>query len=202
MAEKDFADFGGFHSDDPGAEEPGPNDEGHGDEADAGDPMILIVVGAHIRAEVGDRPLAYRLRDRMIEWLSEHFDSGDTESWRAGNVGGDSDAGAEESPSIEVVVCTDVWYMNDAHLRIWPAVSLGGPGVNALSAYLGDKLPSVLVIDDVLMIQMDAAFEELTAAVWGVNHDATVAALDAFIERYLVPFLQAATRKLRGSHGA
>ena len=32
---------------------------------------IFIVVGAHLRAEVGDRPLAYELRDRIDIILSE-----------------------------------------------------------------------------------------------------------------------------------
>ena len=59
------------------------------------DQMILIVVGAHLKAEMTDRPLAYRLRERMLLWLDE-----------------DSNG----SPC-EIVVCTDLWYLNADELR-------------------------------------------------------------------------------------
>jgi hypothetical protein len=179
-----------WDDDDEGDEEAAAgNGEADGDEA--GEPLILIVVGAHLRAEVGDRPIAYGLRERMIEWLDGRFG-------RDGNGEADEDE-AEDGGRLPghpcgVVVCSDVWYLNDAGLRVWPTVSLGGPGVNALSAYLADKLPSVLVVDDVLMVQMDPEMTELTCAVWGVNHDATVAAVDAFVERYLEGFMAAATK--------
>ena len=82
---------------------------------------MLIVVGAHLRAEVADRPLAYRLRERIHAWL-EKFGTG-------------------MNVPIMPVVCTDIWYMNQEPLQNRPTISLGGPGVNALSAYYGQKLP-------------------------------------------------------------
>lgn len=142
------------------------------------DRLILIVTGAHLRAEVGDRPLAYRLRERIVGWLDERLDADGDDPRRLSRV----------------VVCSDVWYLNNDELRRCPAISIGGPGVNALSAYLGDKLPSAFVIDDVLVVQLDPGFDELLACVWGVNHAATVTAVDAFAERYLGAFLEAATR--------
>lgn len=167
-------------------------EEGEGaPEGDEGEPLILVVVGAHLRAEVGDRPLAYRVRERIVAWLRERF-------------GGVAAAAEEEDDDDQaglpcrVVVCTDVLYLNDAGLRVWPTVSVGGPGVNALSAFLGDKLASVFVIDDVMMIQMDPTLEEVTAAVWGIDHDATVDAVDAFLERYLDQFMTGATRAWGG----
>ena len=51
-----------------------------------------------------------------------------------------------ETP-LNPMVVSDVWYLNDPSLRNCPAISVGAPGVNALSAYLGDKLPSAFVID-------------------------------------------------------
>jgi len=46
-----------------------------------------------------------------------------------------------------VLVCSDVWYLNNDPLRSRPTISIGGPGVNALSAYLADKLPSAFAIE-------------------------------------------------------
>jgi hypothetical protein len=170
--------------------------DGDGD-ADMATPMILIVVGAHLRAEAADRPLAYALREKAHRWLNAHFPA----PADAPDPGADPSEHDEFDPGAprpghpcSVLVCTDVWYLNDASLRVWPTISLGGPGVNALSAYLADKLPGVLVVDDVLMIQMDPELAEATAAVWGIDHRATISAVDAFAERYLDPFMTAATR--------
>lgn len=134
------------------------------------DRLILIVTGAHLRAETGDRPLAYRLRDRMLRWLGR---------------GDDQDA--------PVVVCSDLWYLNRDELRECPTVSIGGPGVNALSAYLGDKLPSAFAVEGVLVVQLDPEFDDRLACCWGVDHGATASAVEAFAERYLDDFMTAAT---------
>ena len=156
--------------------------------------LILVVTGAHLRAEVGDRPIAYGLRDRMMSWIDARFGEGP--------IGVQASPESAEGPRRpRVVVCSDLWYLNDSSLRAQPTVSIGGPGVNALSAYLTDKLPGVLVVDDVLMVQMDPTFEDMTASVWGINHDATVTAAEAFAERYLDGFMEAATRPWRAEPG-
>ena len=140
------------------------------------DQLILIVTGAHLRSEVGDRPLAYNLRDRMRKWLREHDQP--------------------ESPSApRVLVCSDVWYLNNDPLRSRPTVSVGGPGVNALSAFLGDKVPSAFAIENVLVVQCDPEFAEAIACCWGRDTRSTAAAVDAFVERYLDSFMEAATRE-------
>src|SRR4051794_33570264 len=36
--------------------------------------VLLIVVGAHLQAEISDRPLAYRLREAVLRWQDEHAD--------------------------------------------------------------------------------------------------------------------------------
>ena len=138
------------------------------------DSLLLIVVGAHPRAEMTDRPIAYRLRERMASWLLSKVSEGD--------------------PPLTPLVVTDLWYLNDAALRRSPSVSIGSPGVNAFSAYLGDKLPSAFVVDDRLMVQMDLDFTELVACCWGVDTETTGHAVDAFMDRYLDDFLEAATR--------
>ncbi len=140
------------------------------------DRLILIVTGAHLRAEVTDRPIAYGLRKSMTDWLAAH--------------------GQPESPGHpRVLVCSDVWYLNNDPLRSRPTVSIGGPGVNALSAFLADKLPSAFAVEDVLLVQADPEFTEVIACCWGRDQRATSAAVEAFTQRYLEAFMDAATRQ-------
>ena len=136
--------------------------------------LILIVVGAHLRAEVSDRPVAYALRERMAADLSAR---------------GVPDAGER------VVVCTDLWYLNNEHLRGAATVSIGGPGVNALSAYLAGRLPSAFSVEGALVVQGDPEFHDAVACCWGTDGEATGAAVGAFVERYLPDFLGAATKR-------
>jgi len=132
--------------------------------------LLLIVTGAHLRAEASDRPVAYRLRDAALERL-------------------------ERRPADErlgVLVCSDIWYLNNDDLRACPTVSVGAPGVNALAAYLADKLPSAFTVAGVLSVQMDTDFVDLVASCWGGDAASTASAVDAFIERYLDHFLHKA----------
>lgn len=144
--------------------------------------LILVVVGAHPKAELHDRAIAYRLRQVIVDRLLAY--SGETDPALL--------------PFTPLVV-TDVWYLNDRSLRGRPAVCVGAPGVNALSAYLADKLPSAFVIDDVLMVQLDLDLEDLTACCWGTSPASTLAAVDAFCERYLDEFLHAAIKRVQAA---
>lgn len=138
------------------------------------DRLILIVTGAHLKAEASDRPLAYHLRKVMSDWLTRK--------------------GLPENPECpRVLVCSDVWYLNNEPLRSRPTVSIGGPGVNALSAYLGDKLPSAFSIENVLLVQADLEFIDVVATCWGVDDSSTAAAVEAFANKYLDAFMTAAT---------
>jgi len=138
------------------------------------DRLILIVTGAHLIAEAGDRPVAYGLRQRMLDWLAAR--------------------GQPETPgNTRVIVCSDLWYLNNDDLRARPTISVGGPAVNALSAYLGDKVPSAFAIEDVLVVQADLDFVDVVACCWGKDRAATAAAVEAFAERYLDDFMDAAT---------
>jgi hypothetical protein len=135
--------------------------------------LILIVTGAHLLAEALDRPIAYTLRQRLLAWLEE--------------------AGEIPPPhSPRVLVCSDVWYLNNDHLRGRPTISIGGPGVNALTAFLADKLPSAFAIEGRLIVQADLDFQEVVACCWGADQGSTAAAVDAFCERYLDAFMGAA----------
>lgn len=136
--------------------------------------LILVVVGAHLRAEIRDRPAAARLRDAMLGWLK--------------------DSHPDDALPHRIVLVTDLWYLNQDELRALPTVSVGGPTVNALTAFLGDKLPSAFSIDDVLLVQMDLEYEDLLASCWGTDGVSTEAAVDAFLDRYLNGFMTEATR--------
>ena len=137
--------------------------------------MLLIVVGAHLRAEVGDRPLAYMLREEINRRLSDRF--------------------GDDLP-LDAVVCSDVWRLNDESISTRPTISIGGPGVNALSAFLGDKLSSVFVVEDQLLIQADLEWNDLSVCVWGMDHERTIAAVQSFVDRYLDAFLEASIARL------
>lgn len=140
--------------------------------------QILIVTGAHLSAEVYDRPLAYRLRQHILDSLATTTSS--TSSTRP------------DSPHRpdRVVVCSDLWYLNRDALRELPTVSVGGPGVNALTAYLADKLPSAFAVDGQFVVQGD--FEKAPlAACWGIDAHRTAAAVEVFTTRCLEPWLGA-----------
>ncbi len=132
--------------------------------------LLLIVVGVHLRAEVADRPLAYRLRDRILQWQLEFRQ--------------------HLAVQIEPVVCSDVWYLNNEKLQSLPTISIGGPGVNALSAYFAQNLREKIDPQQVLL-QIDPEFTDLRTCIWGTNHELTVKGLDLFESRYLDGFLRA-----------
>jgi hypothetical protein len=131
---------------------------------------VLIVTGAHLSAEVYDRPIAYRLRERLLAAFGEsHRDGPAQDGW----------------PADRVVVCSDLWYLNRDQLRGLPTISVGGPSVNALTAYLGDKLPSAFAVDGVFLVQADWTTQTPVACCWGTNAEGTAKAVETFIERYL-----------------
>lgn len=140
--------------------------------------IVPIVVGAHPKAELHDRPIAYHLRQHVLNCLMEY--SGES---------------SVDALPFQPLVMSDVWYLNDASLRTRPTISVGAPGVNALSAFLGSKLPSVFVVDDVMMVQLDLELDDLVACCWGTHAGATRNAVDVFCDRYLDEFLRAAIRQ-------
>ncbi|MBL8764115.1 MAG: hypothetical protein JNM07_07590 [Phycisphaerae bacterium] len=141
----------------------GPGDDAARESGEKG--RVVVVVGAHPRAEEHDRPLAYAL----IKAIGA----------RGGRAG----------------VCTDLWYLNDADLRRRATLSLGGPGVNALSASLIGTLPHVLTVHDRYAVQFDPEWTDALACVWGVDTRGTSTATAMFIERYLSGFLRAAATR-------
>lgn len=136
---------------------------------------ILIVTGAHLHAEALDRPLAYGLQKAIRDEIE-----GRAEGAGGGGVGG------------RVLVCSDVWYMNNEQLRSCPTISVGSPGVNALSAFLADKLPSAFVVEGKVMVQAAPDFDGLVACCWGAGESGTGSAVAVFAERFLGGFVGAA----------
>lgn len=136
--------------------------------------IVPVVVGAHIRAEISDRPTA--------NWLADQLD----------------DELEQSCPELSAVVCTDLWYLNDERLRTRPTISVGEPELNALSAFLADKLPDVYSVKDVLIVQMDIRADDTLACCWGRDAESTSQAARAFVERYLSGFTESVARQHRG----
>lgn len=140
--------------------------------ADEIDPrsLLAIVVGAHLRAEAADRPLAERLRSRIEGWIAE----------------------ATCDQPLRPLICCDLWYLNDAVLQAQPTIAIGHPEVNAVSALFANRLPTAYVVEAQHEVLMDAELIDLQACLWGVQSSATAAAVETFTERYLDGFLRAA----------
>jgi hypothetical protein len=133
---------------------------------------ILIVTGSTLRAEKGDRPLAYQLKG-AIERLCD-----------------------DEGKNHKALVLSDLWYLNSEVLHRMPTISVGAPEVNSLSAYFLRRLTKVLVVENSLVIQMDPTLKDLRVSVWGMNSELTEDALEIFVRRqYLERFLEAVVRK-------
>ena len=142
-------------------------------DADSGpdtDTLLLIVVGAHLRAEQIDRPLAQALAERIEGWQRQHV----------------------EADRLSPLVCSDLWYLNAAELLSRPTICLGRPGVNAATAYFANRLPTAFVLEQMYQVQLDLEFITMQACVWGVNADATASGLQVFEQRYLDSFLRSA----------
>lgn len=147
------------------------------------DRVALIVTGADLRAEIADRPLAYRLQRAMLDWRDIYAPDAD-------------EPGTPGARPFDVIVCSDVWFLGNPEMSRRPTISVGGPAVNALTAHLADKMPSAFVIDDVLIVQLDPDFRDLRGCCWGRDHAATESAVGAFIDRYLDQFMQATADRI------
>ncbi len=135
--------------------------------------VLPIVVGAHLEAEVVDRPLGYRLRDSVLRWARATLEG-------------------EVVVAAVPVVCCDLWYLNTEALMGRPTICIGRPEVNAASAYFANRLPAAFVVEQTLCVHLDVEFITLQACLWGANEQTTASAVDLFVDRYLDPFLRTA----------
>lgn len=135
------------------------------------DLAVPIVVGAHPRAEISDRPWASRLARRLRGVLRSR--------------GHDLRSGPFP------LVMTDVWYLNDDQLRLQPTIAVGEPAVNAVSAMFATKLPCAFAIDEVCQVLLDPELLEPRGALWGVTDEGTHAAMERFELKWMEEFVDA-----------
>jgi len=131
---------------------------------------VLLVVGHGIMPEEEDRPLAYDLKRQI--------------NLRA--------AGSEARSA---VVVTDVWIQNQELGDFFPAIAIGGPGVNAFTAQIYEELPVVWNREQQAFVQM-ATGGGKRAALWGMDQASTREAVDTFFrEGFLERFLDLVWRE-------
>ncbi|HZZ44132.1 MAG TPA: hypothetical protein VFE58_14440 [Tepidisphaeraceae bacterium] len=136
--------------------------------------LLWIVTGVQLRAELGDRSLAYRIEGEARRLLKELLPSGDGEPAR-----------------MTPVVVADVYYLNNEDIQDQPVISVGGPGVNAVSNSLLNDVATAVAIENSLLVQMDVEMNDLRCAVWGMDHLQTVQAVDLFLAKgYLEMFIR------------
>jgi hypothetical protein len=131
--------------------------------------FLLIVTGSTLRAEELDRPLAYYLKQQIDRLLNE--------------------SNPPLGP-LQVRVVADLRWFHDKRFQSLPTISVGGPGVNALSHHWLEEVPVSLAVDDQYYIQMDPDLEEPHASVWGMNNSTTQIAVSVFLDRFLPRFLE------------
>jgi hypothetical protein len=130
---------------------------------------VLIVVGHGILPEEEDRPVAYDLKREINR--------------RGG--GAEGQAG---------VVVTDVWIMNNELQEFFPAIALGGPGVNGFTAQIYEDLPVAYTREQQVFIQLGT--DSKRAALWGMDQTGTRDAVDVFVKDGLLDrFLELVWRR-------
>ena len=137
-----------------------PNDIGYHFEIDA---LAPVVVGVQPHAEMWHRPLAYRMRDQILHWQETFCDD----------------------PVLIPVVISDVWYVNHRAYESRPVISIGEPRVNALTAFLTDKLPVAAAEEEQYLVQIQDSFQVARACLWGNQPNRTQDAVDVFLDRFL-----------------
>lgn len=141
----------------------------HPDEVVNVDNIMPIVVGAHLRAELGDRRRGYYLGEAIVAWMEKNKIAGPP--WP--------------------LVCSDMWYLNHVELRTRPTICIGQPELNAATAALSTNLDTVLLADDAYRIQCDQEYVDLKCCMWGIDDAHTNQCVEQFIKNILPHFLGA-----------
>ena len=87
----------------------------------------------------------------------------------------------------------DFRWFRDEFLQSLPTISLGGPGVNALTHRWLEEVPISLAFNERYFIQMDPDHNEPRVSVWGMDNPTTQIAVAVFLDRFLAPFLERCT---------
>jgi hypothetical protein len=133
---------------------------------------LLIVTGSTLRAEEMDRPLGYYLKQRIEDALAQSVTT--------------------NQPGLEdylVRIVADFRWIHDEPLQNLPTISLGGPGVNALSHRWLEEVPVSLAYSERYFIQMDPDLAEPRASIWGIDNASTQIAVSVFVDRFMSRFL-------------
>jgi hypothetical protein len=133
---------------------------------------LLIVTGSTLRAEEMDRPLGYYLKQRIEDSLSQATANGQS--------------GLDD---YLVRIVADFRWIHDEPLQSLPTISLGGPGVNALSHRWLEEVPISLAFSERYFIQMDPDLAEPRVSIWGMDNTSTQIAVSVFVDRFLPRFL-------------
>ena len=116
---------------------------------------VLLVVGYGILPEEEDRPVAYEVKQAI-------------------------DARGNGKEGCAAVVVTDMWILNQEMAELFPAIAVGGPGVNAFAAQIYEDLPVVFTREQQVFIQMEQERGK-RAALWGMDNRSTREAADVFV---------------------
>jgi hypothetical protein len=133
---------------------------------------LLIVTGSTLRAEEMDRPLAYYLKQRIEESLVQAVATG-----------------RRSLEDYLVRVVADFRWIHDEPLQNLPTISIGGPGVNALSHRWLEEVPVSLSFNERYFIQMDPDLAEPRVSIWGMDNASTQLSVSVFVDRFLSRFL-------------
>src|SRR3954449_13344918 len=96
------------------------------------DRLVWIITGVQLTAELGDRPLAYRVEAEVRRLLGELL--------------GQPPEG--ELPPLSPPVISDVHYPNSDEAQTRPLIGIGGPAVNAVAGALVNEVPTIVAIED------------------------------------------------------
>jgi hypothetical protein len=120
------------------------------------DETVVIVTGSDLRAEERDRPTAYRLMEEIDR-------RSDGQAFRRAVVVGDS------------------WYLQNRVFHLNPSIAVGGPGVNGLAAEWSQSVPLVWTQDQRAYVQASLEGDPKRAVLWGMDAEATMVAVQAFV---------------------
>jgi hypothetical protein len=73
-----------------------------------------------------------------------------------------------------------MWILNQEMAELFPAIAVGGPGVNAFAAQIYEDLPVVFTREQQVFIQMEQERGK-RAALWGMDNRSTREAADVFV---------------------
>jgi hypothetical protein len=78
-------------------------------------------------------------------------------------------------------VVGDSWYLQNRVFHLNPSIAVGGPGVNGLAAEWSQSVPLVWTQDQRAYVQASLEGDPKRAVLWGMDAEATMVAVQAFV---------------------